>query len=85
VPETGLPVLLLSADSSYDAGVDDDLVAVLAHGWLNSISIVSTAAETLRHAGDHLSEEQAHEILGMILTQSRFLHEALTDLLPLSR
>jgi hypothetical protein len=60
--------------------VDDDLIAVLAHGWLNSTSVIHLAAQTLLEEGDRVSDELHRELLTMIATQAVFLGDSLTDM-----
>jgi hypothetical protein len=58
----------------------DATVAVLAHGLLNSMAIISGAAATLQEAWDELDEARRDNLLRMIADQSSHVSEMLGDL-----
>ena len=61
------------------AVADDDLLAVLAHGWINSMSVVTGAAQTLLTHHASLTPEARADLLEMIVTQARYLEDFLSD------
>ncbi|HEX2038373.1 MAG TPA: hypothetical protein VHF47_01430 [Acidimicrobiales bacterium] len=58
----------------------DATVAVLAHGLLNSMAIISGAATTLREAWDMLDEQRRAHLLRMITDQATHVTDMLGDL-----
>lgn len=58
----------------------DATVAVLAHGLLNSMAIISGAAATLREAWDELDDPRRDNLLRMITDQAGHVSEMLGDL-----
>lgn len=61
------------------AVADDDLLAVLAHGWMNSMGVITGAAQTLLTHHDSISPEARADLLDMIATQARDLEDFLSD------
>ena len=64
---------------------DDDLVAVVAHSLLNSVAVISGAAETLAEHWDRIDPDRREEFLGRIVTQAKHVTEVLTDLVRSGR
>lgn len=60
---------------------DDDLIAVLAHGWLNTMAVVLGSAETLREHVDRLSPTTRDQLLGMVGEHAHFLAGSFVDFL----
>jgi signal transduction histidine kinase len=66
-------------------GLDDDLLAVVAHSLLNSMSVISGNAETLAEHWERISSETRLEFLDRIVTQSAHVVGVLTDLVRSGR
>lgn len=58
----------------------DATVAVVAHGLLNSMAIISGAAATLQEAWDVLDEARRQSLFRMITDQARLVTDMLGDL-----
>jgi len=58
----------------------DATVAVLAHGLLNSMAIITGAATTLKDAWDALDASRRESLLRMITDQSTHVTEMLADM-----
>jgi K+-sensing histidine kinase KdpD len=65
--------------------IDDDLLAVVAHSLLNSMSVISGNAETLAEHWERVEPEVRAEFLERIVTQSRLVVGVLTDLVRSGR
>jgi signal transduction histidine kinase len=65
--------------------IDDDLLAVVAHSLLNSMSVISGNAETLGHHWHRIDEKTRLEFLDRIVTQSNHVVGVLTDLVRSGR
>ena len=68
-----------------DVSFDDDLLAVVAHSLLNSMSVIAGNAETLADHWDRIEPETRVEFLGRIVTQSSHVVGVLTDLVRSGR
>jgi signal transduction histidine kinase len=66
-------------------GFDDDLLAVVAHSLLNSMSVISGNAETLAEHWERIASETRLEFLDRIVTQSAHVVGVLTDLVRSGR
>lgn len=62
----------------------DEILTVLAHGWLGSMSVVVGAAETLRDDGERLTPAQRQQLLSMMAMQARHLAEEMRQLVAAS-
>jgi signal transduction histidine kinase len=60
--------------------LDDDLLAVVAHSLLNSMSVISGNAETLAEHWERIAPDTRLEFLDRIVTQSAHVVGVLTDL-----
>lgn len=58
----------------------DPTAAVIAHGLLNSMAIISGAADTLRELGSDLPPDRRDQLLRMIAEQAQYVSEMLGDL-----
>ncbi|HVF74638.1 MAG TPA: histidine kinase dimerization/phospho-acceptor domain-containing protein [Acidimicrobiales bacterium] len=58
----------------------DPTAAVVAHGLLNSMAIISGAAHTLAEAWDNLDGDRRRQLLNMIGDQAEHVSELLGDL-----
>lgn len=58
----------------------DATVAVLAHGLLNSMAIISGAAATLQEAWDRLDEARRLNLLRMVTDQATHVSDMLGEL-----
>lgn len=58
----------------------DPTAAVMAHGLLNSMAIISGAADTLRQLWPELSDERRDQLLRMVTEQAEYVTEMLGDL-----
>ena len=65
--------------------LDDDLLAVVAHSLLNSMSVISGNAETLLEHWDRVDTTTREEFLERIVTQSTHVVGVLTDLVRSGR
>ena len=65
--------------------IDDDLLAVVAHSLLNSMSVISGNAETLAEHWERVDPDVRAEFLERIVTQSRHVVGVLTDLVRSGR
>jgi signal transduction histidine kinase len=72
-------------DTGSVGEIDDDLLAVVAHSLLNSMSVISGNAETLAEHWDRVEPEVRAEFLERIVTQSRLVVGVLTDLVRSGR
>jgi hypothetical protein len=63
---------------------NDELLAVLAHGWLNTMTVIGAAADTLRDHDD-LTPAMRAELLDMLRNQSLGIREELAGLVRLAR
>jgi hypothetical protein len=63
----------------------DELITVLAHSWLNSMSVVHAAAWTLSDFHDRLPVDKRNELLGLMTTQAHFLEGTLSDMVAAAR
>ena len=71
--------------SENDLSFDDDLLAVIAHSLLNSMSVIAGNAETLAEHWDKVDPQTRVEFLGRIATQSAHVVGVLTDLVRSGR
>jgi K+-sensing histidine kinase KdpD len=60
--------------------MDDDLLAVVAHSLLNSMSVITGNALTLEEHWERIDEPTRRELLQRIVTQSSHVAGVLTDL-----
>lgn len=58
----------------------DPTAAVMAHGLLNSMAIISGAAATLREMWADLPADRREQLLRMITEQAEYVSEMLGDL-----
>jgi signal transduction histidine kinase len=65
--------------------IDDDLLAVVAHSLLNSMSVISGNAETLLEHWERVDAATRVEFLERIITQSTHVVGVLTDLVRSGR
>jgi signal transduction histidine kinase len=65
--------------------LDDDLLAVVAHSLLNSMSVISGNAETLAEHWERIGPDTRLEFLDRIVTQSAHVVGVLTDLVRSGR
>jgi signal transduction histidine kinase len=65
--------------------LDDDLLAVVAHSLLNSMSVISGNAATLADHWSRIDEATRLEFLERIVTQSSHVVGVLTDLVRSGR
>ena len=65
--------------------LDDDLLAVVAHSLLNSLSVVSGSAETLAERWPVLDAADRDLLLDRILVQSEHIAAVLSDLVRSGR
>jgi K+-sensing histidine kinase KdpD len=65
--------------------LDDDLLAVVAHSLLNSMSVISGNAETLADHWERITPETRGDLLDRIVTQSAHVVGVLTDLVRSGR
>jgi signal transduction histidine kinase len=65
--------------------LDDDLLAVVAHSLLNSMSVISGNAETLAQNWERIEARTRSEFLDRIVTQSAHVIGVLTDLVRSGR
>lgn len=65
--------------------LDDDVLAVVAHSLLNSMSVISGNAETLAEHWERISQEARLDFLDRIVTQSGHVVGVLTDLVRSGR
>lgn len=65
--------------------LDDDVLAVVAHSLLNSMSVISGNAATLAEHWEGISIETRLEFLDRIVTQSGHVVGVLTDLVRCGR
>jgi signal transduction histidine kinase len=72
-------------DTGGVGDIDDDLLAVVAHSLLNSMSVISGNAETLVEHWDRVDPEVRREFLERIITQSAHVAGVLTDLVRSGR
>ena len=68
-----------------EMGVNDDTAvdpsaAVIAHGLLNSMAVITGAAATLRESWDRIGDKGRADLLQMIEAQSDHVTGMLTDL-----
>jgi hypothetical protein len=63
-----------------DEWAPDPTVAVMAHGLLNSMAIITGAGHTLRDSWDELPPEQRLQLLTMITEQSGYVSDMLSEL-----
>jgi K+-sensing histidine kinase KdpD len=65
--------------------IDDDLLAVVAHSLLNSMSVIAGNAETLSEHWERVDPAVRDEFLQRIITQSHHVVGVLTDLVRSGR
>jgi len=63
----------------------DDLLAVMAHSLLNSMGVISGAAETMKIHWDRLDDKLKFELLEKIIQQSGLVTGVLGDLVRSGR
>jgi hypothetical protein len=63
----------------------DDLLAVMAHSLLNSMGVISGAAETMKIHWDRLDDTLKFELLEKIIQQSGLVTGVLGDLVRSGR
>jgi K+-sensing histidine kinase KdpD len=68
-----------------DDMLDNDLLAVVAHSLLNSMSVISGNAETLADHWDRIDAATRADLLDRIMTQSSHVVGVLTDLVRSGR
>ena len=66
-------------------GWPDDLLAVMAHSLLNSVGVISGAAETMKIHWDRLDDGIKFELLDKIIQQSSLVTGVLGDLVRSGR
>ena len=84
VTDTGSMATAKGRDNA-DLSYDDDLLAVVAHSLLNSMSVIAGNAETLADYWDSIDSETRVDFLGRIVTQSAHVVGVLTDLVRSGR
>jgi signal transduction histidine kinase len=72
-------------DTDEVGDIDDDLLAVVAHSLLNSMSVISGNAETLAQHWERVDPDVRQQFLEGIVTQSRHVVGVLTDLVRSGR
>lgn len=68
-----------------EAGWSEDLLAVMAHGLLNSMGVIAGAAETLKVHWARLDEAIKLELLDKMIQQSTLVTGVLQDLVRSGR
>jgi K+-sensing histidine kinase KdpD len=68
-----------------DDMLDNDLLAVVAHSLLNSMSVISGNAETLADHWERIDAATRADLLDRIMTQSSHVVGVLTDLVRSGR
>ncbi len=68
-----------------EAEWSEDLLAVMAHGLLNSMGVISGAAETIKIHWDRLDDAIKLELLDKMLQQSSLVTGVLQDLVRSGR
>jgi signal transduction histidine kinase len=68
-----------------DLSFNDDLIAVVAHSLLNSMSVIAGNAETLAEHWERIDPETRAQFLDRIVTQSAHVVGVLTDLVRSGR
>jgi hypothetical protein len=63
----------------------DDLLAVMAHSLLNSVGVISGAAETMKIHWDRLDDQVKFELLEKIIQQAGLVTGVLGDLVRSGR
>ena len=63
----------------------DDLLAVMAHSLLNSMGVISGAAETMKIHWDRLDDQLKFELLEKIIQQAGLVTGVLGDLVRSGR
>lgn len=63
----------------------DDLMAVMAHSLLNSVGVISGAAETIKTHWDRLDDTVKIDLLDKIIAQSSLVTGVLGDLVRSGR
>lgn len=58
----------------------DPTTAVIAHSLISSVSVVSSAIQSVLACGDELGADKREELLQMALTQAAYLADVLKDL-----
>ena len=64
---------------SFEVG-PDPTTAVIAHSLISSVSVVSSAIQSVLAYGDELGADKREELLQMALTQAAYLADVLKDL-----
>ena len=64
---------------SFEVG-PDPTTAVIAHSLISSVSVVSSAIQSVLTYGDELGADKREELLQMALTQAAYLADVLKDL-----
>jgi signal transduction histidine kinase len=75
----------MPSGNGSDVSFDDDLLAVIAHSLLNSMSVISGNAETLAEHWDQIDSDTRVQFLDRIITQSAHVVGVLTDLVRSGR
>ena len=65
--------------------LDDDLLAVVAHSLLNSMSVIAGNADTLAQHWERIDSDLRAQLLQRIVTQSAHVSGVLTDLVRSGR
>jgi hypothetical protein len=65
--------------------VDDERLTVFAHGWLNTIAVVSGCADMLLANHDRLTAEQRDALLERVREHARLLDDSLRDTVGAAR
>jgi hypothetical protein len=68
-----------------DGAWSDDLMAVMAHSLLNSVGVITGAAETMKLHWDRLDDAVKVELLDKIIGQSALVSGILGDLVRSGR
>jgi signal transduction histidine kinase len=63
----------------------DDLLAVMAHGLLNSMGVISGAAETMKLHWARLDDDLKLELIDKMIAQAALVSGVLTDLVRSGR
>ena len=64
---------------SFEVG-PDPTTAVIAHSLISSVSVVSSAIQSVLAYGDEFGADKREELLQMALTQAAYLADVLKDL-----
>ena len=67
-------------DASADTAIDADTLAAVAHGLLNSLTVISAAATALAGGENFLERDRSDSLYDLIQTETGFIAAILGDL-----